>query len=606
MVVFDLDETLVHCIFRDEVNDEADVFIDITMINGKTTNTGFNIRPYWKELMDEIKKDWEIVVFTASCQAYADAILDHMDPDNEYFQHRLYRETCWKTEEGVYIKDLRVFEGWDLEDIILVDNAVYSFGFQLDNGIPIFPYYRGKDDKQLLYLKEYLAYLHKEHTIRDLRKIFQMKNLQSLDIDNLNKIYLEDEEEEKDCPIDNLLDIMCLDKEFYNRANRAPSFENGKFLYPKNRNSITETCTQGTKEMGSKDSQGSSPEASNDYFFRANSNNDDMLHPNLIDSIDPIDIDEEMDEQFNISLNPTGKPKQKRKARLTMKKTVSVVYPKGKKLAQTSESPQPLEDGSSNAGSNKNAQTPTLPAKKRPRKKKLKHYKGSKLASSIVEKSRKLCDDEPKEKKCKEISLFQNYSNNSERDNSQEDSPPKNPQLSAFARGESYSFKRVGEFSKSEKFHKKRNSSPLDVYGKSELLKTSAKGVPKRMSSTSSGSSNLERDDENGGSTASTSIVPFVSSFTSSDTTPNDHSKKINVSVAPFESAIQEANKEEEVSPDRRHLEIRRDSLADDLDGIQEFFGHVNGQGKRHSNAHPGNRPRLSTKVKRKSKHKKD
>lgn len=93
LLVFDLDETLIHCIFNDKDIEDADVFLDIKMPNGKTTNTGFNIRPYWKEMMDAIEKDWEIVVFTASCKNYADTILDYLDPENKYFYHRFYRET---------------------------------------------------------------------------------------------------------------------------------------------------------------------------------------------------------------------------------------------------------------------------------------------------------------------------------------------------------------------------------------------------------------------------------------------------------------------------------------------------------------------------------
>jgi CTD small phosphatase-like protein 2 len=30
-----------------------------------------------------------------------------------------------------------------------VDNAVYSFGYQLDNGIPIIPFYEDKRDEEL-------------------------------------------------------------------------------------------------------------------------------------------------------------------------------------------------------------------------------------------------------------------------------------------------------------------------------------------------------------------------------------------------------------------------------------------------------------------------
>lgn len=77
------------------------------------------------------------MAFTASVKGYADTILDHLDPDGTLIHHRFYRDSCiLDKESGVYIKDLRIFEGWSLSDIILVDNAVYSFARQLDNGIP--------------------------------------------------------------------------------------------------------------------------------------------------------------------------------------------------------------------------------------------------------------------------------------------------------------------------------------------------------------------------------------------------------------------------------------------------------------------------------------
>ena len=41
----------------------------------------------------------------------------------------------------------------------MVDNAVYSFGFQLDNGIPIIPFYdrhtTNPDDEELIHLVYY-------------------------------------------------------------------------------------------------------------------------------------------------------------------------------------------------------------------------------------------------------------------------------------------------------------------------------------------------------------------------------------------------------------------------------------------------------------------
>ena len=80
-------------------------------------------------------------------------VLDLIDPNNELFEMRLYRDSCIRTEDGVYVKDLRIFENSrDLSDLIIVDNAVYSFGYQLENGIPIIPFYEDKSDEELLHL----------------------------------------------------------------------------------------------------------------------------------------------------------------------------------------------------------------------------------------------------------------------------------------------------------------------------------------------------------------------------------------------------------------------------------------------------------------------
>jgi CTD small phosphatase-like protein 2 len=40
--------------------------------------------------------------------------------------------------------------------MVIVDNAVYSFGFQLDNGIPIIPFYNNREDEELLHLINYI------------------------------------------------------------------------------------------------------------------------------------------------------------------------------------------------------------------------------------------------------------------------------------------------------------------------------------------------------------------------------------------------------------------------------------------------------------------
>ena len=82
-------------------------------------------------------------------------VLDYLDPKGDLVHHRLFREHCYETVGGTYVKDLRVLNR-DLSQVVLVDNAAYSYAFQLDNAIPILPYYQGKNDFELKALQHYL------------------------------------------------------------------------------------------------------------------------------------------------------------------------------------------------------------------------------------------------------------------------------------------------------------------------------------------------------------------------------------------------------------------------------------------------------------------
>lgn len=129
-----------------------DVKLNIKFPTGEKIDAGVNIRPHTKHFLHELAKICEVIVFTASHECYANVVLDHLDPKKHYISHRLFRDHCWQTDEGIYIKDLRVLKNRSLENIILVDNAAYSYYFQLENGVPIIPYYDDKDDQELLIL----------------------------------------------------------------------------------------------------------------------------------------------------------------------------------------------------------------------------------------------------------------------------------------------------------------------------------------------------------------------------------------------------------------------------------------------------------------------
>lgn len=98
------------------------------------------------------------MIFTASHPCYANVVLDHLDPDGTLIHHRLYRDNCIEVE-GIFIKDLRVISNRNLKDIVLVDNAAYSFGYQINNGIPIISWHEDPGDVELMNLMKYIKLL---------------------------------------------------------------------------------------------------------------------------------------------------------------------------------------------------------------------------------------------------------------------------------------------------------------------------------------------------------------------------------------------------------------------------------------------------------------
>lgn len=50
-----------------------------------------------------------------------------------------------------------MFPNKNRDDIIIVDNFIYSYALDLKNGIPIKPYYMGKEDYELKYICDKLA-----------------------------------------------------------------------------------------------------------------------------------------------------------------------------------------------------------------------------------------------------------------------------------------------------------------------------------------------------------------------------------------------------------------------------------------------------------------
>ena len=64
-IIFDLDETLVHCV-EDIYNNKCDRVITVDFPNADSATAGINIRPYALQCLKKAAEIYQVVVFTAS------------------------------------------------------------------------------------------------------------------------------------------------------------------------------------------------------------------------------------------------------------------------------------------------------------------------------------------------------------------------------------------------------------------------------------------------------------------------------------------------------------------------------------------------------------
>lgn len=127
-LVLDLDETLVHH----------------SIVNGASF-VGFRpgVELFLRSMSD---LGFEMVIYTAATQNYADACIDMVDP-NRLIIHRLYRQHALSWGP-IYVKDLSRI-GRDLNHTLIIDNIADNFMLQPHNGIYIYTWIDDPTDTAL-------------------------------------------------------------------------------------------------------------------------------------------------------------------------------------------------------------------------------------------------------------------------------------------------------------------------------------------------------------------------------------------------------------------------------------------------------------------------
>ena len=149
------------------------------------------MRPFCLQFLANMSQYYNIYVFTAGTLDYAEPIISYLNQKKKTILGLLHRKNCMETQNGFFIKDLRIIQNKELKDIIMVDNLVHSFGLQVTNGIPILQFLDNKQDKQLLGLEKMLIDLHNKDDVRDyLEKELKLKEV--LEIEEAQFLALDD------------------------------------------------------------------------------------------------------------------------------------------------------------------------------------------------------------------------------------------------------------------------------------------------------------------------------------------------------------------------------------------------------------------------------
>ncbi|BFZ57435.1 Nuclear envelope morphology protein 1 [Savitreella phatthalungensis] len=167
-LILDLDETLIHSLSKGNVMSPGHM-VEVKL--GQHAVLYYvHKRPHCDYFLRRVQQWYDVVVFTASIQEYADPVIDWLEQECRYFSARYYRQHC-TYQAGAYMKDLTVCQQ-DLRNAIIIDNSPLSYKLNEHNAVPIEGWINDPTDTDLMYLVPLLQSLR---YVDDVRSVLSLR-----------------------------------------------------------------------------------------------------------------------------------------------------------------------------------------------------------------------------------------------------------------------------------------------------------------------------------------------------------------------------------------------------------------------------------------------
>lgn len=131
-------------------------------------------RPYLQHFLKKVSRWYDVYLYTASVRAYAEPLVEKLDPRHKRFKGAYFRDSCAVDGAGHATKDLAALH-FDLARTVLLDDSGDMATCNRDNVFPI-PPWMGDDayDESLLNV---LPVLYALRYVADVRSVLCLRHL---------------------------------------------------------------------------------------------------------------------------------------------------------------------------------------------------------------------------------------------------------------------------------------------------------------------------------------------------------------------------------------------------------------------------------------------